>query len=102
VRGREYAWANAQRLQAALTDAGIEACAASASGRTASSPRSTPKRYRREILDQADLDAVVARMPEDSTTALLCVERDPEACHRSLVAHELAEAYGLDVVHLFP
>ena len=60
------------------------------------------ERYRREILDQADLDAVVARMPEDSTTALLCVERDPEACHRSLVAHELAEAYGLDVVHLFP
>jgi uncharacterized protein (DUF488 family) len=44
----------------------------------------------------------VTRLPDDRATALLCVERDPEACHRSLVAHELAEAYGLDVVHLFP
>jgi len=41
-------------------------------------------------------------MPDDATTALLCVERDPEACHRSLVAAELASAYNLAVLHLYP
>jgi hypothetical protein len=41
-------------------------------------------------------------MPADGTSALLCVERDPEACHRSLVAAELAHEFGLPVAHLFP
>jgi uncharacterized protein (DUF488 family) len=123
VRGREYAWANAQRLQAALADAGIayehrkelapttelrhlqyaedDRLGVGKRSRRALAP-AYAERYRREILDQADLDAVVARLPDNATTALLCVERDPEACHRSLVADELAEAYGLDVVHLYP
>jgi uncharacterized protein (DUF488 family) len=123
VRGREYAWANAQRLHAALAGAGIEyehrrelapttelrhvqyaedeRCGVGKRSRRELAPEYA-ERYRREILDQADLDEVVTRLPDDRTTALLCVERDPEACHRSLVAHELAEAYGLDVVHLFP
>jgi uncharacterized protein (DUF488 family) len=123
VRGREYAWANAQRLQAALADAGIEYAHRKELAPTTelrqlqyaederrgvgkrSRRELAPEyaeRYRREILDQADLGAVVTRLPDDRTTALLCVERDPEACHRSLVAQELAETYGLDVVHLFP
>jgi hypothetical protein len=58
--------------------------------------------YRREILDRADLDSMVARMPDDATTALLCVEREPQACHRSIVAKELADTYSLEVVHLYP
>lgn len=123
VRGREYAWANAQRLQAALADAGIayehrtdlapttelrhvqyaedDRLGVGKRARRELAP-AYAERYRREILDRADLGAVVARMPDDGTTALFCVERDPEACHRSLVAAELAEAYGLDVVHLYP
>jgi uncharacterized protein (DUF488 family) len=113
VRGREYAWANAQRLKAALADAGIayehrkelapttelRQLQYAEDDRLGVGKRSRHELapayvdgYRREILDQADLDAVVARMPDDRTTALLCVERDPEACHRSLVAVELAEA----------
>ena len=123
VRGPHYAWANAQRLQAALADAGIayehhkelapttelrhlqyaedDRLGVGKRSRRVLAPVYV-EGYRREILDRVDLDAVVVRMPEDSTTALLCVERDPEACHRSLVAAELAEAHGLDVIHLYP
>jgi hypothetical protein len=32
----------------------------------------------------------------------MCVERDPEACHRSLVASRLASEFGLTVTHLKP
>ena len=123
VRGREYAWANAQRLQGALADAGIayehhkelapttelrhlqyaedERLGVGKRSRRELAP-SYVERYRREVLDQADLDSIAARMPGDATTALLCVERDPEACHRSIVAAALADRYGLEVVHLYP
>jgi uncharacterized protein (DUF488 family) len=119
VRGPQYAWANAQRLQAALREAGIayehhkelapttelrhlqyEEDARRGEGkrsRTTLAPAYV-ERYTREILDEVDLDAVRERMPEGRTTALLCVERDPEACHRSLVA----AALELPVVHLRP
>jgi uncharacterized protein (DUF488 family) len=56
----------------------------------------------REILDDADLDAVVAEMPADGAAAVLCVERDPEACHRSLIAERLEREHGLAVTHLRP
>jgi uncharacterized protein (DUF488 family) len=123
VRGREYAWANAQRLQRALEDARIayehrkdlapttelRRLQYAEDDRRGVGKRSRRelapayvKRYRREILDHADLDSIVARMPENATTALLCVEREPEACHRSLVAAALADAYNLAVVHLCP
>jgi uncharacterized protein (DUF488 family) len=60
------------------------------------------ERYTREILDPVDLDELVALLPDDGVAALLCVERDPEACHRSLIAARLAEEHGAGVVHLRP
>ena len=60
------------------------------------------ERYTSEILDHADLDAVVALLPERGTAALFCVERDPEACHRSLIAGRLAAEREVDVTHLRP
>ena len=42
------------------------------------------------------------RLPDDSATALLCVERDPEACHRSLLAERLQTEHGLLVTDLRP
>jgi uncharacterized protein (DUF488 family) len=60
------------------------------------------ERYAREVLDLVDLAAVVAGMPTDAASALFCVERDPEACHRSLIAERLAEEFGFEVVHLRP
>jgi hypothetical protein len=41
-------------------------------------------------------------MPWAGATALFCVERDPEACHRSLIAAMLADEYGVAVRHLLP
>ena len=121
VRGSEYAWANAKRLEEALDDAGfgyrhelslaptteIRQAQYEEDARRGVGKRSrkvaSPEyvgRYRREVLDRTDLDAFVASLPDDGASALLCVEREPEACHRSLVAERLADRYGLDVRHL--
>jgi uncharacterized protein (DUF488 family) len=99
VRGSEYAWANSKRLQAALADAGIEYEHQGVGKRSRSllAPEYV-ERYTREILDQVDLAEVAARLP----AALMCVERDPEACHRSLVAERLASEHGVAVVDLRP
>ncbi len=123
VRGAEYSWANAARLQASLADAGIEyrhhkelapttelrglqyaEDAAQGVGKRSRS-RLAPayvERYTREILDFADLSSLVADLPASGRAALFCVERDPEACHRSLVAERLAAEHGVEVVHLRP
>ena len=60
------------------------------------------ERYVTEILDAVDLEPIVAAMPEDGRAALLCVERDPEACHRSLIAARLEQEHGVEIVHLRP
>jgi uncharacterized protein (DUF488 family) len=123
VRGARYAWANAQRLQVALLREGIayshhkelapttelRHLQYAEDARQGVGKRSREvlapayvERYRREILDHADLHALVEEMPPDATTTLLCVERDPEACHRSLVAEEIHRELGLPVTHLYP
>jgi uncharacterized protein (DUF488 family) len=123
VRGHEYAWANARRLQAALADAGIayshhqelapttelrqlqyredERLGAGKRSRASLAPEYR-ERYLREILGRVDLAPLVEELPPDAASALLCVERDPEACHRSLIAERLADEYGLPVLHLRP
>ena len=123
VRGSEYAWANSKRLQAALEAAGCgyrhlpelapttelrrlqyaddDRQGVGKRSRTALAPAYV-ERYTSEILDHADLDAVVALLPERGTAALFCVERDPEACHRSLIAGRLAAEREVDVTHLRP
>jgi uncharacterized protein (DUF488 family) len=123
VRGREYAWANAQRLQAALGEAGVDYrhhpelapttelrhLQYAEDDRQGIGKRSRAELapayaegYTREILDPADLGTVVNELPGQGTAALFCVERDPEACHRSLIAARLAGEYGLEVVHIRP
>jgi uncharacterized protein (DUF488 family) len=123
VRGARYAWANAQRLQAALAEAGLAyrhrrdlapttelrhvQYAADDRNRVGKRSRAVldpeyAERYVREILDHADLDALVAELPPNAATALLCVEADPEACHRSLIADRLAERYETPVTHVRP
>lgn len=118
VRGPEYAWANSRRLQAALAEAGIvyehhpelapttelRRVQYAEDDRQGVGKRSRhelaaeyARRYTTEILDRADLTEIV---PQTGTAALLCVERDPEACHRSLIAQRLAERHGVTVEHL--
>jgi uncharacterized protein (DUF488 family) len=123
VRGSEYAWANAGRLQAALRGSGIayrhhrelapttelrqiqyreDASAGVGKRSRIELAPEYVRRYADEILDRADLDAIVAELPTDGAAALLCVERDPEACHRSLIAERLRERYDASVTHLIP
>ena len=58
-------------------------------------------RYTNEILGRVDLAALARELPDGGAAALFCVERDPEACHRSLIAAGLA-ALGAVVTHLRP
>jgi uncharacterized protein (DUF488 family) len=123
VRGPEYAWANAARLQAALTSAGIgyehhKELAPTTDLRQVQYEQDTRQgvgkrsrlelapeyreRYQREILDRVDLGELVRELPADGLAALLCVERDPEACHRSLIAECLETSFGASVVDLRP
>lgn len=122
VRGSEYAWANSQRLQAALAEAGIAYShlnelapttemreaqyredARRGEGkrsRTALAPEYV-RLFTEQVLDPVDLTGIV-RWIGDSTAALLCVERDPEACHRSLIAARMERESGFGVTHLRP
>jgi uncharacterized protein (DUF488 family) len=123
VRGSQYAWANSQRLQAALAEAGIEYIHRkdlapttelrhlqyAEDARTGVGKRSRVElarvyvdRYELEILDMVDLAALTAELPPDGVAALLCVERDPDACHRSLVTRRLEAEHGARVLHLRP
>jgi uncharacterized protein (DUF488 family) len=123
VRGAEYAWANARRLQDALAETGIEyrhlpelapttelrqlQYAADAEQGIGKRNREVlapayVERYTHEILDQADLDGVAELLPAKGAAALFCVERDPEACHRSLIAARLRDEHGVTVVDLRP
>jgi uncharacterized protein (DUF488 family) len=123
VRGSEYSWANTQRLEAKLAEAGIpyehrkelapttelrrlqyredDRVGVGKRSRIGLAPEYV-ERYNREILGQVDLRPIVEALPADGSSALMCVERDPEACHRSLVADRLASEFGLPVTHLRP
>jgi uncharacterized protein YeaO (DUF488 family) len=123
VRGAEYAWANSLRLQSALADARISyrhcrelapttelrqlqyredaALGVGKRSRAVLAPEYR-RRYLEEILDHVDLGALVATLPSTDRVALMCVERDAPACHRSLIAERLAEEFGLPVSHLQP
>jgi uncharacterized protein (DUF488 family) len=123
VRGSEYAWANAKRLEAALDDAGVgyqhhaelapttelrelqyradDEVGVGKRSRSELAPEYVD-RYTREVLGQADLGYLVEELPEEGAAALFCVERDPEACHRSLIAERLERELGARVTHLRP
>ena len=122
VRGHEYAWANSQRLQAALAEAEIayqhhkelapttamrqaqyRADAAEGEGKRSRTHLGEEfrRRYTEEILEPADLEPLAA-LAAETLPALMCVERDAEACHRSLLAARLEREFGLEPVHLKP
>ena len=121
VRGREYAWANSLRLQAALKQVGIqyrhlpELAPTTAlrhlqyreDDRLKVGKRSRielseeyRRRYLNEVLDHVDLGALLESLPDEAASALLCVERDAPACHRSLIAARLHTQFGVPVLNL--
>lgn len=123
VRGPEYAWANSLRLQATLAGAEIvyehhrelapttelrqlqyledDRQGVGKRSRRELAARYT-HRYTTEILDRADLRPIITALSNGGNAALFCVERDPEACHRSLIAQRLAEEHGVTIEHLRP
>ena len=121
VRGSDYAWANSLRLQASLADTGITyhhhrelapttelrqlqyredtRLGVGKRSRVELAPEYR-RRYATEILDQVDLTLIVGALPSQGMGALLCVERDPKACHRSMIAERLAVRHHVSVTHI--
>jgi uncharacterized protein (DUF488 family) len=122
VRGRDYAFANANRLMARLSELGIEyrhfpelapTQEIRALQHAADRSAGVAKRSRDELSPafvqayEGLLDQPEARQALDAIRAtsrsplLLCVERLPSACHRSLVAGRLAGG-ATAIQHLLP
>jgi uncharacterized protein (DUF488 family) len=124
MRGATYAFANSARLQQRLRALGIryrhiKELAPSATTRQRQQAEDkhmgVAKRTRTELgpLFIADYTADclthfdAARFlhelgPETQVAALFCVEREPAACHRSLVARRLEQDLGISIEHLQP
>lgn len=124
VRGAEYAFVNSKRLQDRLAQLGIRYLhrldlappvavrqlqhAADEAGKTAKRQRAVLSpdfvaAYQRECLFAFDSAGFLADFgPEAGVIALFCVEREPAACHRSLLAARLERDLGLVIRHLVP
>ncbi len=124
VRGHDYAFGNSQRLQARLGEMGLryfhrpdlapspEARAAQYRADDASHTAKRQRKvvgpefgatYHKEVL--ADLSGAAfaeALGAEAGVVALFCVEGEPNACHRSLLAQELGRQLRLPVRHIRP
>jgi uncharacterized protein (DUF488 family) len=124
VRGAQYAFANHKRLVARLEALGIaylhrrdlaappeirerqkqadKADKVTKRQRNSLSPDFIAAYYD-EILTGFDPDAFLDDLPEGTkAVALFCVEREPAACHRWLVASKLQDAAGMEIEHLMP
>ncbi len=124
VRGSRYAFSNSRRLQARLADLGIEYhhfpnLAPTAEIReiqkTADKDANVAKRkrtaldetfvqaYKSEVLKQFDPSLFTGEAgARAKTIALFCVEREPGACHRSIIAAEIEAALDLEIEHIVP
>ncbi|MBM3882169.1 MAG: DUF488 domain-containing protein [Verrucomicrobia bacterium] len=124
VRGAEYAFVNRARLERRLAELGVRylhfrdlapgpalrACQAEAdrAARIAKRQRTRLSEaflaaYQRECLAGFESRGLLERMgPTARVVALFCVEREPAACHRSLLAARLQADLGIEVVHLLP
>ncbi len=123
VRGKEYAFVNSNRLQQRLGQLGIRYVhlrelapppALRQRQYQADKAQGTAKRQRTG-LDEAFVEgycqAILAGFnaqafqdklgPEARNVVLFCVEREPEACHRSILSQRLQRDLGITVTHLF-
>jgi uncharacterized protein (DUF488 family) len=124
VRGAKYAFANSQRLQRRLAEIGIRYVhlkelaptkairerqnEADKANKVAKRKRTALGQvfisaYQADILAYFDPPTLLDDLgPEAQIVALFCVEREPAACHRSLVADKLNRELGLEVEDLLP
>ena len=124
VRGATYAFANSLRLQARLAELGIRyiyrkdlaptkavrdrQMAADKATKTAKRKRTALGEafitaYHAECLAGFDPHSLLDDLEENTqVVALFCVEKNPEACHRSLVADTLIKELKLEVENILP
>ena len=124
VRGATYAFANSMRLQARLAELGIRYIHRKDLGPTkvvrekqAAADKATKiAKRKRTALGEAFIEAyhteclaafepqnLIDELASDArVVALFCVEKVPEACHRSLVADKLAKTLNLEVEDILP
>ena len=123
VRGAEYAFVNSQRLQKRLAELGIGYChrpelaptptirnqqkAADKTAKIAKRQRSGLSSqfvaaFQTEVLAGFDSHTWQQEMGQANVVALFCVEREPAACHRSLVAQKLQTDLNMPVEHILP
>ena len=126
VRGKEFAFANSGRLQRRLAQMGIRYLhfrelapppevrqrqddEDKAQGITKRKRSVLGERfiegYEEKCLSDFDSERFIAQLGvETKTAALFCVEREPTACHRSLLARRLGEDLGskIEIAHLLP
>lgn len=123
VRGAEYAYCNSKRLQSRLAELGIRylhrkdlapTTAVRQVQYAADETQGVAKRkrqvlgpafihaYKEQILAQFQPHSLLDDLqPGTQVVALFCVEHQPAACHRSLVAAKLQQELGLEVVHIY-
>ena len=124
VRGATYAFANSIRLQSRLAELGIryihrkdlgptksvrdKQAAADKATKTAKRKRTALgeafiEAYRTECLAAFEPQSLLDDLESDAkVVALFCVEAAPEACHRSLVADQLAKTFNWEVENILP
>lgn len=124
VRGTEYVFVNSARLQRRLGELAIRYLhfrdlaptpalrraqyeADKAEGKTKRQrtllSEAFIEGYRREYLAKFDSKAFLERLgPGAGRVVLFCVEREPAACHRSLLAARVEQDLGIQVIHLIP
>ncbi len=124
VRGATYAFCNSKRLQACLAELDIHYLHrkdlaptttvrqvqhdADKANKVAKRKRTTlgpafVNAYREEILSGFKPQSLLDDLgPDAQVVALFCVEREPAACHRSLVADKLQQELGLEVENILP
>lgn len=124
LRGAKYTFANSRRLQARLAELGIrylhrrdlapppevrqKQAEADKKSKTPRRQRATlgqafKEAYRDQVLTAFEPQTLLDDLPPDAqVVALFCVEGQPAACHRSLLASKLQNELNLEVEHLVP
>jgi uncharacterized protein (DUF488 family) len=124
VRGSEYAFVNSARLQRRLSELGIrylhlrelapppalrqrqfeaDKAAGIAKRKRTALGEAFIEAYKVEQLGSFDSRKFLEQIgAEARTVALFCVEREPAACHRSLLAERLQQDLGVQITHLMP
>jgi hypothetical protein len=124
VRGATYAFCNSQRLQKRLAELGIRYLHgkdlapttavrqiqydADKANKVAKRKRTTLGQafinaYQEEVLADFEPQSLLDDLETDAqVVALFCVEREPDACHRSLVAAKLQQELGMEVEDILP